>query len=188
MCSVFLSHRMTKELLSLMTLLSEEETAAAWWPIGSNWNGPPTPTAWWRRRSSASSTSGGWRNLAWHQKHSHATLYNVYIPYITHLMCIYCTLYHLLHLAYAVRPSLIHIYLCLYIIHIYEPTRRTPRAYSGLWLKKKRWYFRITSLSSTLFCSKSNQIKSNFICHIHVVSRCLCECNEMLVLLVPTVQ
>jgi hypothetical protein len=41
-----------------------------------------------------------------------ATLYNVYTPYITHLICIYCTLYHLLHLAYAVRPSLIHIFLC----------------------------------------------------------------------------
>ena len=39
---------------------------------------------------------------------NNATLYNVYIPYITHLICIYCTLYHLLHLAYAVQPSLIH--------------------------------------------------------------------------------
>ena len=28
-----------------------------------------------------------------------ATLYNAYIPYITHLICIYCTLYHRLHLA-----------------------------------------------------------------------------------------
>ena len=31
-------------------------------------------------------------------------------------------------------------------------------------------------------------IKSNFIGHIHMVSRCYCECGEMLVLLVPTVQ
>ena len=38
----------------------------------------------------------------------------VYIPYITHLICIYCTLYHLLHLAYAIRPSLIHIFICTY--------------------------------------------------------------------------
>ena len=43
-----------------------------------------------------------------------ATLYNVYIPYITHLICIYSTLYHLLHLAYAVRSSLIHIFICTY--------------------------------------------------------------------------
>ena len=41
-------------------------------------------------------------------------LYNVYIPYITHLISIYCTLYHLLHLAYAVQPSLIHIFKCTY--------------------------------------------------------------------------
>ena len=33
---------------------------------------------------------------------NNATLYNVYIPYISHLICIYWTLYHLLHLAYAV--------------------------------------------------------------------------------------
>ena len=45
---------------------------------------------------------------------NNATLYNVYVPYITHLICIYCTLYHLLQLAYAVRPSLIHIFLCIY--------------------------------------------------------------------------
>ena len=38
----------------------------------------------------------------------------VYIPYITHLICIYCTLYHLLHLAYVVQPSLIHIFICTY--------------------------------------------------------------------------
>uniref|UniRef100_A0AAZ3SXE7 Cytosolic fatty-acid binding proteins domain-containing protein n=1 Tax=Oncorhynchus tshawytscha TaxID=74940 RepID=A0AAZ3SXE7_ONCTS len=30
---------------------------------------------------------------------NNATSYNVYIPYTTHLICIYCTLYHLLHLA-----------------------------------------------------------------------------------------
>ena len=36
---------------------------------------------------------------------NNATLYNVYIPYITHLICIYCTLYHLLHL-YVKRVSL----------------------------------------------------------------------------------
>jgi hypothetical protein len=29
---------------------------------------------------------------------NNATLYNVYVPYITHLICMYCTLYHLLHL------------------------------------------------------------------------------------------
>ena len=45
---------------------------------------------------------------------NNATLYNVYIPYITHLICLYCTLYHLLHLAYAVRLSLIHIFLSTY--------------------------------------------------------------------------
>ena len=33
-----------------------------------------------------------------------------------------------------------------------------------------------------------DQIKSHFIGHIHMVSRCYCECSEMLVLLVPTVQ
>jgi hypothetical protein len=44
---------------------------------------------------------------------NNATLYNVYIPYITHLICIYCTPYHLLHLAYAVRPS---IYLYVHIL------------------------------------------------------------------------
>ena len=44
---------------------------------------------------------------------NNATLYNVFIPYITHLICIYCTLY-LLHLAYAVRPSFIHIFVCTY--------------------------------------------------------------------------
>ena len=44
---------------------------------------------------------------------NNATLYNVYIL-ITHLICIYCTLYHLLHLAYAVRPSLVHIFVCTY--------------------------------------------------------------------------
>jgi hypothetical protein len=43
---------------------------------------------------------------------NNATLYNVYIPYITHLIRIYCTLYHLLHLAYAALPSLIHIFIC----------------------------------------------------------------------------
>ena len=43
-----------------------------------------------------------------------ATLYNVYLLYITHPICIYCTLYHLLHFAYAVRPSLIHIFICTY--------------------------------------------------------------------------
>jgi hypothetical protein len=32
------------------------------------------------------------------------------------------------------------------------------------------------------------QIKSDCIGHIHMVSRCYCECSEMLVLLVPTVQ
>ena len=45
---------------------------------------------------------------------NNATLYNVYIPYITHLICIYCTLYHLLHLAYAIQPSLIHMFLYTY--------------------------------------------------------------------------
>ena len=48
------------------------------------------------------------------------------------------------------------------------------------------------SLSSSVrpFYSQclSNQIKSNVIGHIHLVSRCYCECREMLVLLVPTVQ
>jgi hypothetical protein len=33
-----------------------------------------------------------------------------------------------------------------------------------------------------------NQIKSNCIGHIHMVSKCYCECSEMLVFLVPTVQ
>ena len=42
---------------------------------------------------------------------NNATLYNVYIPYITHLICIYCTIYQL---AYAVRSSLIHIFICTY--------------------------------------------------------------------------
>ena len=45
---------------------------------------------------------------------NNATLYNVYIPYITHLTGIYCTLYHLLYLVYAVRPSLSHIFVCTY--------------------------------------------------------------------------
>ena len=45
---------------------------------------------------------------------NNATLYNVYITYITHLICIYCTLYYLLHLAYAIRPSLIHVFICTY--------------------------------------------------------------------------
>ena len=40
--------------------------------------------------------------------------YHVYISYTTHLICIYCTLYHLLHLAYAAQPSLIHIFICTY--------------------------------------------------------------------------
>ena len=39
---------------------------------------------------------------------------NVNISYITHLICIYFTLYQLLHLAYATRPSLIHIFICTY--------------------------------------------------------------------------
>jgi hypothetical protein len=34
---------------------------------------------------------------------SPVTLNNVYISYITNLICIYCILYHLLHLAYASR-------------------------------------------------------------------------------------
>ena len=42
-----------------------------------------------------------------------ATLYNVCKPYIT-LICTYCTLYHTLHLAYAIWPSLIHIFICTY--------------------------------------------------------------------------
>ena len=58
-------------------------------------------------------------------KQSH---FYVYIPYITHLICIctYCTRYHLLHLAYAVRPSLIHIFLfiplhlCVYKVVVVE--------------------------------------------------------------------
>ena len=38
----------------------------------------------------------------------------MFTPYITHLICIYCTLYHLLHLAYAARPSLIHLFIGTY--------------------------------------------------------------------------
>jgi hypothetical protein len=36
------------------------------------------------------------------------------MSYITHLICICCTLYHLLHLGYAAQPSLIHIFICTY--------------------------------------------------------------------------
>ena len=39
---------------------------------------------------------------------------NVNISFITHLIWIYYTLYHLLHLAYVARPSLIHIFICTY--------------------------------------------------------------------------
>ena len=46
----------------------------------------------------------------------YATLYNAYIPYTTHLICSYRTLYHLLHLAYAIRPSLILIYFYAHIL------------------------------------------------------------------------
>ena len=42
---------------------------------------------------------------------------NVYIPYITHLICIYCTLYHLLHLAYAVMYHHSFIYFYVHILH-----------------------------------------------------------------------
>ena len=35
---------------------------------------------------------------------------NVYIYCIAHLICVYCILYHLLHLAYAILSLLIHIY------------------------------------------------------------------------------
>ena len=45
---------------------------------------------------------------------NNGTLYNVYISYITHLLCIYCILYHALTLAYAAQPSLIHIIICTY--------------------------------------------------------------------------
>ena len=45
-------------------------------------------------------------------------LYNVYIPYITHLICKYSTLYHLLHLAMPMphghRSSIYHPYSFLY--------------------------------------------------------------------------
>ena len=34
--------------------------------------------------------------------------------YPTLLICMYCILYHLLHLAYAARPSLIPIFICTY--------------------------------------------------------------------------
>ena len=39
----------------------------------------------------------------------------VYIPYITHLICIYWTRYHLLHLAYAVLYHHSFIYFFIYI-------------------------------------------------------------------------
>ena len=39
---------------------------------------------------------------------------NVYMSYVTHIICIYCILYHLLHLDYAARPSLIHIFMYLF--------------------------------------------------------------------------
>ena len=42
----------------------------------------------------------------------------VYIPYITHLICKYCTRYHLLHLAYAVLYH--HSFIYLYV-HIRYP-------------------------------------------------------------------
>jgi hypothetical protein len=48
---------------------------------------------------------------------NNATKYNVYIPYITHLICIYCTRYHLLHLAYAVLYHHSFIYLYVHILH-----------------------------------------------------------------------
>ena len=50
---------------------------------------------------------------------NNATLYNVYIPYITNLICIYCTLYHLLHLAYAVLYHHSFISLCTYSLSLY---------------------------------------------------------------------
>ena len=39
---------------------------------------------------------------------------NVYISCITHFICIYCILYHLLHLSYAALTFLIHIFICTY--------------------------------------------------------------------------
>ena len=36
-----------------------------------------------------------------------------------YLICIYCILYHLLHLSYAARPSLIHIFTCTYSYSIH---------------------------------------------------------------------
>ena len=43
---------------------------------------------------------------------------HVYISCITHLICIYCVLYHLLHLLYnllhAAQSSRIHIFICIY--------------------------------------------------------------------------
>jgi hypothetical protein len=43
---------------------------------------------------------------------NNATL--IMFTYPTLLTCIYCILYHLLHLAYAAWPSLIHIFICTY--------------------------------------------------------------------------
>ena len=43
----------------------------------------------------------------------------IYIPYITHLICIYCTRYHLLHLAYAVLYHHSLISLCTYSLSLY---------------------------------------------------------------------
>ena len=63
----------------------------------------------------------------------------------------------------------------------YHPNRSTDNAISIALhtslshLDKRNTYVRI------LF-------KSNFICHIHMDSRCLCECSEMLVLLAPNMQ
>jgi hypothetical protein len=48
---------------------------------------------------------------------NNATSYNIYIPYITHTICIYCTLYHLLHLAYAVLYHHSFIYLYVHILY-----------------------------------------------------------------------
>ena len=46
----------------------------------------------------------------------------VYIPYVTHLICIYCTRYHLLHLAYAVLYHHSFIYLYVHILHPFTLT------------------------------------------------------------------
>jgi hypothetical protein len=48
-----------------------------------------------------------------------APLYNVYIPHITHLICIYCTLYHLLCLAILMKCITGHFKECHFYMFTY---------------------------------------------------------------------